>query len=144
MASTCKKCGAPIVARFAELTGGLCTMCAHRATTPGQEIPANVKRIATTLGTTRAKPQAESSEHDGNGRDSLRGPTEQAAHAATSSYHCEEVAQAETVSESYTESIGLRVTPSMMEQLRNTAQLKLSSVPDLIRQAIQELLASES
>jgi len=144
MADKCRKCGAPIVARFADLTGGLCTACAHQATTPGQEIPAKVKRIAATPKDMRAKPQAESSEHGGNGSASLTGPTEQAPRVTASSYHRDSVAQAETVSESYSVNIGLRVTPSMMEQLQNAAQIKLASIPDLIREAIRALLAGES
>jgi NMD protein affecting ribosome stability and mRNA decay len=144
----CRGCGAPIIERFAELAGGLCPSCARKATTPGQEIPANVKRIATTQETVaprvRAKPQAESSEHERNVHVHSTGTAERARSVAPSSEHLGATATVETASESLSEHIGFRVTPTMDAQLRNAAQVKSTSVPCLIREAIRALLEGET
>jgi hypothetical protein len=148
MADKCKKCGALVFARFADLTGGLCPRCASETSDQAKPIPEKVKRIVNDkrdpIGFDVAKPQAGSSYHRRNPRASLTQSTHAAQPETPSSYHAGETAKPETRSESYSVNIGVHVTPTMMEQLRNAAQHRLASVPDIIREAIRALLASES
>lgn len=148
MADTCKKCGAVVFARFADLTGGLCPRCASETSDQAKPIPEKVRRIVadkrTAIGFDEAKPETPSSYHRRNPRASLTQSAEQAKPETPSSYHRGEMAKPETPGESYSVNIGVRVTPTMMEQLQNLAQVKLASVPDLIREAIRALLAGES
>jgi predicted nucleic acid-binding Zn-ribbon protein len=148
MADKCKKCGGVVFARFADLTGGLCPRCAGETSDQAKPIPEKVRRIVTDrripIGFDVAKPQSASSYHGQNARASLTQPAQEAKPKTPSSYHVSETAEPETRSESYSVNIGVHVTPTMMEQLRNAAQLRLASVPELIREAIRALLTSES
>ena len=148
MAEKCKRCGAPIFARFADLTGGLCTACAREKTAAGDTDPAKLRAIVDTGDTPQAKrqakPQAESSEHGRKPHVHKAESTRQAKPRTPSSEHASETAKPETPSESISEHIGFRVTPTMMEQLRNAVQLKSTPLPDILRQAIAAYLAGES
>jgi hypothetical protein len=152
MADKCKKCGALVFARFSDLTGGLCPRCAGESGDQTKPIPEKIKRIASDLklakrnpiGFDVTQPQAASSEHGRKGDVHLTGTGDQAKPTSVSSEHVGRIAEPETTSESLSEHIGFRITPTMDEQLRNAAQLRSSSVPDLIREAIRALLASES
>jgi hypothetical protein len=152
MADKCKKCGALVFARFADLTGSLCPKCAGETSDQGQAVPEKVKRIVTDLkaakrnpiGFDMAKREIASSEHERNGDVHLMQTAQQAKRETTPSEHVGKTEKPETRSESLSEHIGFRVTPTMDEQLRNLAQVKSTSVPDLIRKAIRALLIDES
>ena len=143
MADKCKRCGAPIVARFADLTGGLCTACARKATDLGETDPAKLRRIVDAGDAGQEKPAATSSGHRRNVDAHTIQPEHQAKRETVSSGHTGETATPETPGESYSEHLTFRLTPSMLQKINNAVGVKWTSVPDLIREAIRALLASE-